>query len=194
MNLKSILRLSAVFAASVLAQDDVVSRCRALGFTEFANQLELAPQLVARINSRSDSTVWAVPNDKVLLQLGNSSSIHKRATPSEMSSQANHNPPTPAAGLRRRRKRQQGQLTPSNPLTLYTYLEDPAFVNLGAQQPGRLVSRFAGSSSAAEANLVVASGPGRSTRQISGPFKFDKGVIYGAERSEEHTSELQSRP
>ena len=179
MNPKSILALS-VFAASVLAQDDVVSRCRSLGFTEFANQLELAPQLVAGINRRSDSTVWAVPNAMVLRQLGNSTSVRKRATPSEMSSQANHNPPTPAAGLRRK-KRQQGQLAPSNPLTLYTFLEDPAFVNLGPQQPGRLVSSFTGASNPAEASLTVASGLGRSTRQISGPFKFDKGVIYEVE-------------
>jgi len=174
MNLKSILSLSAAFAASVLAQDDVVSRCRTLGFTEFANELELYPQLVDSINERSDTTVWAVPNAMVLRKFGNST-IHKRSA-ADISSHANHQPPTPY-----RRKRQLSRLPASNAETLFTYLEDPAFVNLGPGQPGRLVSSYVGSSSPAEAKVKLASGLGRSNRQTSGPFKFDKGIIYGVD-------------
>lgn len=176
MNLKSILLLSAALAASVLAQDDVVSRCRKLGYTEFAKQLELYPQLLNSIKKRSDTVVWAVPNAMVLRKFGNGT-IHKRSA-ADASSQASHQPPTPY-----RRKRQLSRLPASNAETLFTFLEDPTFVNLGPGQPGRLVSSYVGTSSPAEASVKIASGLGQSNQQTGGPFKFDKGIIYIVDKS-----------
>jgi hypothetical protein len=162
--------LPLAFFALVHAQDDIISRCRDLGFNEFAEALENNPDFVARINERSDTTVHVVSDKVIHHRFGNHTKLHKRQDSTALSAQAAHEPPGPAA-----KKRQS--LTASNARTLYQYLENPAFVNLGKNQPGRLVQSFVGSNSPDEATLQFASGLGATTGQLSGPFKFDKGVI-----------------
>lgn len=173
MNLKGFMFLC--FFALAHAQEhayaqDVISRCRHLGFNAYADQLELYPEIVKRINKRGDTAIWAVSDHEVWAKFGNNTKIHKRAA-SDMANSATAKAPPPT------KKRHQNAANYAE--TLYSYLEDPAFVNLGAGQPGRLVSKYAGSlKSHHEATFHVSSGLGAVTKQISGPFEFDKGVIF----------------
>jgi hypothetical protein len=167
MQLKYLLLSSLLAIANAQKENDVVSRCREVGFHKFAEALEDNPAFVASINARSDTTVWAVPDEVIEQQFGNNTKLHKRQSTTALAGQAVHKPPGPAA-----RKRASG----TNAETLYQYLEDPAFVNLGPGQPGRLVQTYVGTDSA---SFQIASGGGATTAQLNGPFVFDKGVIIG---------------
>ncbi|KAF8544750.1 hypothetical protein BDD12DRAFT_872484 [Trichophaea hybrida] len=146
MQLKYLLLSSLLAIANAQKKNDVISRCREVGFHKFAEALEDNPAFVASINARSDTTVWAVPDEVIEQQFGNNTKLHKRQSTTALAGQAVHKPPGPAA-----RKRASG----TNAETLYQYLEDPAFVNLGCQWGGA------------------------TTAQLNGPFVFDKGVIIG---------------
>ncbi|KAF8533138.1 hypothetical protein BDD12DRAFT_948680 [Trichophaea hybrida] len=169
MNPKGILLLS--FLALAQAHD-VISRCREVGFHAFADQLELHTELVNRINKRGDTAIWAVPDEEVWTTFGNNTKIRKRQSASTFSAQSTFKKPPP--------NEKRNLIDATYGETLYTYLEDPAFVNLGKGQPGRLVSKYAGSSSSLEeATFQISSGLGKVTSQTCGPFLFDKGVIFG---------------
>jgi hypothetical protein len=169
MNPKGILLLS--FLALAQAHD-VISRCREVGFHAFADQLELHTELVNRINKRGDTAIWAVPDEEVWATFGNNTKIRKRQSASTFSGQATAKKPPP--------NQKRNLIDATYGETLYTYLEDPAFVNLGKGQPSHLVSKYAGSSSSLEeATFQISSGLGKVTSQTCGPFSFDKGVIFG---------------
>ncbi|KAI5784298.1 hypothetical protein FPQ18DRAFT_354150 [Pyronema domesticum] len=174
------MRFSQLFVLSlaslISAHTDIISRCREVGFNKFADQLEMFPDIVKRINERSDTRVWAVPDHQVIAAMGNNTKIHKRSA-NTVSSQLNHDPPSPSM----RRRTGSKNMPDSNLQILYLYLEDPGLVNLGPGQPGRFISKFTGSVGNTEATYSVSSGMGATTSQNKGPYKFDKGVIYGVE-------------
>ncbi|KAF8244321.1 FAS1 domain-containing protein [Wilcoxina mikolae CBS 423.85] len=167
------------------------------GFTEFARDLQLYPNLMAKFSSsRNDITVWA-PINKAVTPVSASSRIKRntlsrRQTEAEYSTQISHTgqPPTTVAPTRKRQvvddllgftKRQAG-LPASNFATLRTFLVDSTFVNLGPNQPGRVVSNYAAPPPGSDiATIAVSGGGGAITNQVSGPFKYDNGLIIGVD-------------
>jgi hypothetical protein len=138
------------------------------GFTEYADSLRAMPALLARLKGRNDLAVWAVPNGHQRLV--------RRQDDAAISDSISHygKPPTAA-----KRKRQAGGNPASNFQTLRTFLEDPAFVNLGPDQPARIVSSYTDPRPGSDqANIQISSGLGAVVNQIAGPFKFDNGMIY----------------
>ncbi|KAF8542030.1 hypothetical protein BDD12DRAFT_877352, partial [Trichophaea hybrida] len=76
--------------------------------------------------------------------------------------------------------RHEKYLPDSNFQVLYSFLVDPTFVNLGEGQPGRIVmNNAAPMSGTSEADIEVRGGVGIA-HTLSGPFKYDGGIIYGA--------------
>ncbi|KAF8249490.1 hypothetical protein K440DRAFT_620854 [Wilcoxina mikolae CBS 423.85] len=174
MNLKPFLFLFLSFLSLTHAHD-VITRCHDLGFKAYALQLSLRPDLLKRINSRGDTAIWAAPDAAVQALFGNNTKLQKRqSSAATLSSTATAKAPPPNA--------KRHEITASYGETLYTYLDDPTFVNLGRGQPGRVVSKYLGnSSSLSDATFEILSGMGAVTKQISGPFAFDKGVIFGVD-------------
>jgi len=64
-----------------------------------------------------------------------------------------------------------------NQLTLKTLLVDPAFVNLGPGEPGRMVS-FGSPPTSAGANLKLSGGSGDIISVIRGDIPFNRGTIH----------------
>jgi hypothetical protein len=195
MKINSIFAALSILSVPVYGQsliDVLVDR----GFTEFARELQLYPNLLAKFTGRNDITVWAPVNKAVTPITRRSSRIdrstlHRRQTEAEYSTQISHTgqPPTTVAPTRKKRqladdllgftKRQAG-LPASNFVTLRTFLEDPTFVNLGPNQPGRVVSNYAAPPPGSDiATIAISGGGGGITNQVSGPFKYDNGLIIG---------------
>jgi hypothetical protein len=173
MYLKSILLCSTLSLAVVHCQD-IISRCRELGYNGYANLLEQQPDLLASYKARADSTVWVVSDAVVAAALGNNTNQKRAVSVAQLASQSSHLAPTPYT-------KRQMQLASSNAETMFIYLDDPQYVNLGPGQPGRMVKSFTGTDSQSEATYQIASGLGSVISQTRGPFKFDRGVIYEVE-------------
>jgi hypothetical protein len=173
MYLKSIL-LCSLSALALVHSQDLIPRCRELGYHEYAAQLEQHPDLVASYYARSDSIVWVVSDTVVVAALGNNTNSKRALTVAQLASQSSHLAPTPY-------KKRQQQLALSNAETMFMFLDDPVYVNLGPGQPARFVKSFAGTDSQSQANYQIASGLGSVISQTKGPFKFDRGVIYEVE-------------
>jgi hypothetical protein len=152
------------------------------GFTSFAADLQSYPDLLARITENNDVTVFAPTNEAFAAahgDTGNNTKLRKRASESQNGEQAAHTGPPPPE----RRKRQNGDLPDSNFVTLRTFLEDPAFVNLGPNQPGRIVQNNGAPPAGTEESILeVTSGLGDVSSQVNGSFKYDKGIIVGVNR------------
>jgi len=157
------------------------------GFTKFAKDLQLYPDLMKKFEGRNDVTVWAPVNEAVTpvkkhkdLSKGHSKVrrglLLRRQTNSEYSAQISHSGPPPGS---RPAKRGHSEMSPSNFVTLRSFLENPEFVNLGPHQPGRFVSSYQASPDSDEPFVQVSAGGGETTDQVSGPFKYDYGLIYG---------------
>jgi len=153
------------------------------GFQLFAAELQRFPDLLARLD-RNDVTIWAPTNAVVAARNANSTAtLRKRNQPSEedIGYQASHTgQPPPDIKLVRR---QAAPLPDSNFITLRTFMENPAFVNLGPNQPQRAVSNEAAPvPGSLQSLLQVRTGLGDVSHVVNGSFKYDKGIIYGIDR------------
>jgi len=100
----------------------------------------------------------------------------RRQSNSEYSAQISHSGKPPSG---RPAKRAESETSPSNFVTLRSFLDNPAFVNLGPDQPGRFVSSYQVDPETDEPFIQVSGGSGKTVDQVSGPFKYDNGLIYG---------------
>lgn len=172
MKLASLFVSLSCLVMPLVAGQSLLQVLDARGYTEYANRLRANPDLLAKLVGRNDLAVWAVPNANVRPQ----HRLVRRQDNAAIGDSISHygKPPTPA-----KRKRQAGSNPPSNFQTLRTFLEDPAFVNLGPGQPARVVSSYTDPRPGSDqANIQITSGLGAVVNQIAGPFKFDNGMIY----------------
>ncbi|RPA74896.1 hypothetical protein BJ508DRAFT_312457 [Ascobolus immersus RN42] len=194
--LPSIFGISILVASSTLisaSQIDVLAILRLNDLTEYASSLEQNPELLQLINSRNDLKVFATRNNGLARRqtsTGPPSSEDRSSTepPPRLSpTQAQmiqhfvKQPPNPPGRRPTRRDGSDGFEFPrSNYETLITYLEDPAYVNLGEKEPVRFISNHAGGKlgKGEIAALEITTGGGDVVRTLDGPFKFDRGVIY----------------
>ena len=168
--------------------NDLISVLVKHGFTSFARDLQLYPDLLHKFTDRNDITVWAPINEAVIpvkgphkdLSKGHSkvrrSLLLRRQTNSEYSAQISHSGKPPSG---RPAKRGHSDISPSNFVTLRSFLENPAFVNLGHDQPARFVSSYQVDPETDEPYIQVSAGSGKTVDQVSGPYKYDNGLIYG---------------
>jgi hypothetical protein len=177
MRISSLVFVLSLFFVSIYGQG-LIDVLNANGFTEFATDLQLHPELLAKLTGRNDLTVWAPINDAVNPV---NSTLRRRQTAAEYSVHVSHTgqPPQTEPITRKR----QGRIPNSNFLTLRTFLEDPEFVNLGNNQPVRVVQSYATPPPFSSlATLEIVSGTGDPVEQVSGPFKYNDGLIYGVNR------------
>jgi len=157
---------------------------REQGFNRYAAELEQNPMAYQRFTSRSDVLIWA-PIDQAYTDdsPANKKTLAVRQTAQQnaqigMSACRGKPPPEP------RKRQASGGEPSSNMETLITFLEDPAFVNLGPGEPARVVQDAASAPGVSNNNAIrrVKSGGGTVSNQVSGPFKYDFGMIYGVDR------------
>jgi hypothetical protein len=156
------------------------------GLTNFAMALETYPDLLYNITCREDVTVFAPINEAAgFLGPGNDTKrkLFRRDTPpkSNVGTQASYtgnNPPPPATKRDNREHRKHWSLPDSNFLVLNTFLRDPTFVNLGRDQPGRVITNYASPKHGSGEPIIKIKGGLEITKTLNGPFKYDKGIIY----------------
>lgn len=178
MKLLQILWFSTFFIFPVFSQD-LQARLNELGLYGFAQSMAGdSPELLALIGRRNDITVWAPGND-VLARL---SGVKKRSHFSRNSAQVDHSPEPPTNLLPSKRQLRPDLGYPdTNFQTIFTFLTDPAFVNLGPNQPARFTKNYGvaldgGATTAPSVEIVT--GLGNTQFTVRGPFKFANGVIY----------------
>ncbi|KAI5846654.1 FAS1 domain-containing protein [Tricharina praecox] len=179
MKITSLFVSAACFSLPLVYGQPLIDVLVTRGFTEYAANLQAYPALLARLQDRNDITVWAVPNKYVTSPDSATSSprLVRRQSEVEVSASISHDGKPPTSGIS---KRQAGGNAASNFMTLRTFLEDPTFVNLGPGQPGRYVRSYTDSPPGSDqANIQITTGLGTVITQFSGPFKYDKGLIYG---------------
>ena len=177
MKITSLFVYLSCFSLPVIYGQPLIDVLIDRGYDEYAANLKAYPALLARLKGRNDITVWAVPNKHVTPFSGSKPHLFRRQSDSELGVSISHYEPPP--GLVQKKKRHAGN-APSNFQTLITFLEDPTFVNLGPGQPGRVVSSYTDPPHGSDqANIQVTSGLGAVVNQISGPYKFNCGLIYG---------------
>lgn len=182
------MRLNPLFATLLLSSSRFVSgqglidTLNSGGFELFAADLQRFPALLTRLD-RNDVTVWAPTNEAVVAHnaaTGNATLRKREVNQVNLGYQLSHTGPPPP---NLRRKRQAALLPDSNFVTLTTFLEDSAFVNLGPQQPGRCVRNEAAPVAGSLESLIeVRTGLGDIANVVNGSFKYDKGIIYGVDR------------
>lgn len=186
MKINYLCALLSVVSAPVYG-NDLISVLIKNGFTSFARDLQLYPDLMDKFTDRNDVTVYAPINEAVIpvkkddtdLSKGHSKvprSLMRRQTAAEYSTQVSHAGKPPSGALARRG---HSELSGSNFVTLRTFLDDPTFVNLGPDQPGRVVSSYQVSPDSDEPFIQISAGGGETVDQVSGPYKYDNGLIYG---------------
>ncbi|KAF8244535.1 hypothetical protein K440DRAFT_558713 [Wilcoxina mikolae CBS 423.85] len=175
---------SFLFIGPTLGQG-VIEVLNANGLNAFAAELSTYPDLIAQILGRNDVTVFAPTNTAIQglppTQTNKNHTISRRQTDpnaeASTSAQLGKQPPKPD------QKRQISgtvDLPISNYMTIYSFLENPQFVNLGVDQPARFISNEAARTDGQGlAFLEVVTGNGNVVSQVEGPFKFNRGIIYG---------------
>ncbi|KAA8912301.1 hypothetical protein FN846DRAFT_933461 [Sphaerosporella brunnea] len=172
-----ILFVLSLFVVSIYGQG-LVQILKYNGFTVFAGFLESHPELLSRFTQTNDVTIWAPINSAEVPGSSNGRLRVRDPSPADISLMGSTTGPPPDPNVPSKRKRGAvPPLPPSNFVTLRTFLNDSQYVNLGSDQPGRVVSNYVGG--AGVATLQVTSGTGDPVDQVSGPFKYDKGLIYG---------------
>lgn len=175
-----LLLSAAAVRASPVYSNTLIETLILHGFTSYATGLQSNPELLALLENRNDITIWAPINSAITSSSWvprQSKGIYRRQSASSYSSTISHSPPSPNTGSIPKR---EASNTPSNFLRLYTFLNDPEYVNLGEDQPLRHVSNFAAPLPGQSVSRIsVRSGGGNTVSQVSGPFKYDGGIIYG---------------
>lgn len=171
MKLLSVLLLlySLLVAPRLVLSQELLTRLNELGLNNFATMLSTQdPDLVAEISVRIDVTVWAPSNAQVAETV-----VGPRIQVTKL-------PPDPEPS-----KRQVGEGPVDSPdtnyETIFTFLDNPEFINLGPRQPARFTKNQAAPLSTGAdttSRIEVVSGLGDSRYTIRGPYKFKNGVIY----------------
>ncbi|KAF8544162.1 hypothetical protein BDD12DRAFT_801508 [Trichophaea hybrida] len=163
------------------------------GFTKFSTALQLDPELLYEISCQNSVIMWAPINEAAGfddLINGNGSRIFRRDGNTTVGIQGSidkatgtTNPTeTTTPKTATKKKRNFGSLPDSNAEVLETFFRNTAYVNLGPHEPARIVQNYAAPTPGSrEASLEVKSGLGIS-KKLSGPFKYDQGIIYGVNR------------
>jgi len=160
------------------------------GFTNFATGLQNYPDLLSEISCRNRIIVWAPINEvpDFSSHVNDTTPLLFRRQSLDVLKYGQHaSEPTsssPQPTTTSNQKRHIGTLPDSNAEVLRTFLRDPRFVNLGPHERGRIVQNYAAPShgSRGEANLEIKAGLGIAEK-VSGPFKYDHGIIYGVNKS-----------
>jgi len=160
------------FLSVLVSGQDMFDVLNQNGLTSFASDLQRDTALIAKVNQRNDITIYA-PTNLAMATAPNSGNhkLRKRANEASNSYHISHFGPPPYPMT----KRHNSAIRESGLLTLATFLEDPAHVNLGQGQPGRAVQ------SGQEGSIEISSGMGAIARQVAGPFPFDGGNIYAVD-------------
>jgi len=156
------------------------------GLTNLAMVLETYPDLLYNIKCREDVIVFAPINEAAgFLGPGNDTKrMHfRRDTPpkSNVGTQASYtgnNLPSPPTKRDNRKHRKHWSLPDSNFPVLNTFLRDPTFVNIGRDQPGRVITNYASLIHGSGEPIIKIKGGLEITKTLNGPFKYDQGIIY----------------
>ena len=165
-------------APRLVLSQDLLTRLNELGLDGFATMMATQyPDLVAEIATRIDITAWAPSNDRVAERLARTRIVKRSSGGGGSITKLKPDP--------EKRKRQVGEsptgFPDTNFETIYTFVDDPEFVNLGPRQPVRFTKNQAapvGTGVDAISQIEVVSGLGDTQFTIRGPFKFLNGVIY----------------
>lgn len=188
--------------------DDILHQLYKLGFTEFSRLLEThSPDLVKQIGKSDDITVWAPGNYAIASRFG-IYNLGKRdgqnITEAELAAQITDSHADNSGvdmqfeepeddgddGEDYRRKVKRGHNNHAGPHrknhrganfeTIYTFLDDPGYINLGDCQEARFVKNYAAPADggACVATIEVTTGLGIVQNTLRGPFRFQNGVIY----------------
>ncbi|KAF8252054.1 hypothetical protein K440DRAFT_636236 [Wilcoxina mikolae CBS 423.85] len=151
------------------------------GFTNFATALEHDPDLLYKVTYREDVTVWAAINEATGFLPVNDTKrkLFRRDDPPSPTLDNSFSYPEAKKGKRNVHGKYRGPLPDSNFQVLNTFLRDPDYVNLGPDQPGRIVTNYAAPKPGTSESVIKVRGGLEIVHTVSGPFKYDKGVIYG---------------
>ncbi|KAF8536876.1 hypothetical protein BDD12DRAFT_888887 [Trichophaea hybrida] len=179
---------SFLFIGPTLGQG-VIEVLNANGLNAFAAELSTYPDLIAQILGRNDVTVFAPTNAAIEglppTKTYKNHTLSRRQTTdpnaeASTSAQLGKQPPKPDTVTKKRQISGAVDLPISNYMTIYSFLENPQFVNLGVNQPARFISNEAARPDGQGlAFLEVVTGNGDVVSQVQGPFKFNRGIIYG---------------
>lgn len=184
--MKSVLSIavSSLLLVSPSLGQGIVEILKANNLTAFAAELSTFPNIIDLINGRNDITVFAPTNSVIEGPYSKNTTLRLRQNSGESRTAALIGKKRPKPTQERTKKRQATvDLPDSNYEIHYSVLEDPEFVNLGPDQPGRFVSNSAGRPDGVGlAFLEVVTGNGDVVSQVDGPFKFNRGVIYSVNK------------